>query len=136
MIRKIDVGSVFGTAQRTSYEYMKLLKEKHKDGLQSLPFAHHESKVVMYESNKIYINGGIIDNEIITPISNRKYYKENLDKIEIRNKNFYFLLKMMAISVYFITWQKMKMILVILLKINILEKVKCKIILIQEYGKL
>lgn len=29
MIRKIDVGSVFGTAQRTSYEYMKLLKEKH-----------------------------------------------------------------------------------------------------------
>lgn len=26
MIRKIDVGSVFGTAQRTSYEYMKLLK--------------------------------------------------------------------------------------------------------------
>ena len=28
MIRKVDVGSVFGTAQRTSYEYMKLLNEK------------------------------------------------------------------------------------------------------------
>lgn len=100
MIRKIDVGSVFGTAQRTSYEYMKLLNGKHngnfktlviddKDGLHSLPFANHGSKVVMYEPNEIYINGGIIDDEIITPISNRKYYKENIDKIEIRNKNFY-----------------------------------------------
>ena len=28
MIRKIDVGSVFGNAQRTSYEYMKLLDKK------------------------------------------------------------------------------------------------------------
>jgi D-ribose pyranose/furanose isomerase RbsD len=27
MIRKVDVGSVFGRAQRTSYEYMKLLIE-------------------------------------------------------------------------------------------------------------
>lgn len=53
MIRKIDVGSVFGNAQRTSYEYMKLLNEKHngnfktlviddKDGLHSLPFANHD----------------------------------------------------------------------------------------------
>ena len=91
MIRKVDVRSVFGTAQRTSYEYMKLLNEKtngnfktlvvdDKDGLHSLPFANHGSKVVMYEPNEVYINGGIIDDINITPINNRKYYKENHNK--------------------------------------------------------
>lgn len=50
VIRKVDVRSVFGIAQRTSYEYMKLLNEKtngnfkilvvdDKDGIHSLPFA-------------------------------------------------------------------------------------------------
>lgn len=100
MIRKIDVASVFGNAQRTSYEYMKLLNEKYnnnfktlvvddKDGLHSIPFANHGSKVVMYEPNEVYINGGIIDDINITPITNRKYFKENKSKIEIRNENFY-----------------------------------------------
>ena len=100
MIRKVDVGSVFGTAQRTSYEYMKLLNKKtngnfktlvvdDKDGLHSLPFANHGSKVVMYEPNEVYIKGGIIDDINITPITNRKYFKENESKIEIRNTNFY-----------------------------------------------
>ena len=85
IIRKVDVGSVFGIAQRTSYEYMKLLNEKtngnfktlvvdDKDGLHSLPFANHGSKVVMYEPNEVYINGGIIDDINITPITNRKYF--------------------------------------------------------------
>ena len=93
MIRKVDVGSIFGTAQRTSYEYMKLLNKKtngnfktlvvdDKDELHSLPFANHGSKVVMYEPNEIYINGGIIENITITPITNRKYFKENESKIE------------------------------------------------------
>ena len=88
MIRKVDVGSVFGTAQRTSYEYMKLLNEKtngnfrtlvvdDKDGLHSIPFATHGSKVVMYEPNEVYIKGGVIDDITITPITNRKYFKEN-----------------------------------------------------------
>ena len=60
MLRKIDVGSVFGNAQRTSYEYMKLLsktKENNfktlviddKDGLHSIAFANYVSNVVMYE---------------------------------------------------------------------------------------
>lgn len=100
MIRKIDVGSVFGTAQRTSYEYMKLLNEKHngnfktlvvddKDGLHSIPFANRGAKVVMYEPNEVYIHGGVIDDKTITSITNRKYYKKNCDRIEIRNKNFY-----------------------------------------------
>ena len=72
MIRRIDVGSVFGIAQRISYEYIKLLNGKtdgnfktlvvdDKDGLHSLPFANHGSKVVMYEPNKVYIDGGTID---------------------------------------------------------------------------
>ena len=89
MIRKVDVGSVFGTAQRTSYEYMKLLNEKtngnfrtlvvdDKDGLHSLPFATHGSKVVMYEPNEVYIKGGVIDDITITPITNRKYFKEKV----------------------------------------------------------
>lgn len=30
MIRKVDVSSVYGKAQRTSYEYMKLLNENIK----------------------------------------------------------------------------------------------------------
>ena len=81
MIRKIDVGSVFGNAQRTSYEYMKLLNNKKngnfktlviddKDGLHMLPFANHGSKVVMYEPNGVYINGGIVDNINISIILN------------------------------------------------------------------
>lgn len=93
MIRKVDVGSIFGTAQRTSYEYMKLLNKKtngnfktlvvdDKDELHSLPFANHGSKVVIYEPNEIYINGGIIENITITPITNRKYFKENESKVE------------------------------------------------------
>jgi len=100
MIRKIEVGSVFGIAQRTSYEYMKLLNKNFnegfktlvvddKDGLHSLPFANHGSKVVMYEPNKVYIDGGVIDDINITPITNRKYYKNYSKNIEIRNENFY-----------------------------------------------
>jgi hypothetical protein len=100
MIRKKDVGSVFGNAQRTSYEYMKLLNEKYngnfktlviddKDGLHSLPFVNHGSNVVMYEPNSIYINGGIIDAVNISSINNRKYYEQYKSKLEIRNENFY-----------------------------------------------
>jgi hypothetical protein len=100
VLRKNNVGSVFGIAQRTSYEYMKLLNQKtngnfktlvidDKDGLHSIPFANYGSKVVMYEPNEIYINGGIIDDTKITPITNRKYYKDYISKIEIRNQNFY-----------------------------------------------
>lgn len=100
MIRKIDVKSVFGMAQRTSYEYMKFLNEKcngnfrtlvvdDKDGLHSIPFANHGSKVVMYEPNEVYINGGLVDDINISPITNRKYFEVNKNKIEIRNKNFY-----------------------------------------------
>ena len=100
MKRKIDVGSVFGNAQRTSYEYMKLLNKEcngnyrtlvidDKDGLHSLPFANHGANVVMYEPNSIYIDGGKIDDFNITPITNRKYYKENKNKIEIKQQNFY-----------------------------------------------
>ena len=100
MIRKVDVSSVYGKAQRTSYEYMKLLNEKYKnnyrvlvvddkDGLHSLPFANHGARVVMYEPNDIYINGGIIDDIKITPITNRKYYQKYSNHIGIRNENFY-----------------------------------------------
>jgi hypothetical protein len=100
MIRKIDVESVFGNAQRTSYEYMNLLSKTKKDnfktlviddkdGLHSIPFANHGSKVVMYEPNEIYINGGVIDNYNILPITYRKNYDKAKDKIEIINKNFY-----------------------------------------------
>ena len=100
MNRTKEVRSVFGNAQRTSYEYIKFLKEKYntnfrilvvddKDGLHSIPFANHNANVVMYEPNEIYINGGIIGNYNILPINNRKYYSKNKDKIEIRNKNFY-----------------------------------------------
>ena len=100
MKRKIDVGSVFGNAQRTSYEYMKLLNKEYngefkvlvvddKDGLHSIPFANHGANVVMYEPNEVYIKGGVIADDIISPIINRKYYKEYKNNIEIRNKNFY-----------------------------------------------
>lgn len=52
MLRKIDVASVFGISQRTSYEYTKMLNEKFngdfntlviddKDGLHSLHFVNH-----------------------------------------------------------------------------------------------
>ncbi len=97
MLRKIDVGSVFGNARRTSYEYMKLLsktKENNfktlviddKDGLHSIAFTNHVSNVVMYEWNEIYINGGVIDSFNKTY---RKNYNKVKDKIEIKNKNFY-----------------------------------------------
>ena len=100
MIRKIDVSSVYGRAQRTSYEYMKLLNAKYnnnyrvlvvddKDGLHTIPFANHGAKVVMYEPNSIYINGGEIDSVKISPISNRKGYRTEQSKIQIENKNFY-----------------------------------------------
>ena len=72
MNRTKEVRSVFGNAQRTSYEYIKFLKEKYntnfrilvvddKDGLHSIPFANHNANVVMYEPNEIYINGGIME---------------------------------------------------------------------------
>lgn len=100
MLRKIDVGSVFGNAQRNSYEYMKLLsktKENNfktlviddKDGLHSIAFANYVSNVVMYEWNEIYINGGVIDSFNILSITFRKNYNKVKDKIEIKNKNFY-----------------------------------------------
>lgn len=36
MLRKIDVGSVFGNTQRTSYEYMKLLSKKQESNFKTL----------------------------------------------------------------------------------------------------
>ncbi len=100
MYKNTNVGSAFGNAQRTSYEYMNLLSKTKKDnfktlviddkdGLHSIPFANHGSKVVMYEPNEIYINGGVIDNYNILPITYRKNYDKVKDKIEIKNKNFY-----------------------------------------------
>lgn len=34
MLRKIDAGSIFGNAQRTSYEYMKLLSKTKRKKIQ------------------------------------------------------------------------------------------------------
>ena len=93
MFRKIDVGSVFSNAQRTSYEYMRLLsktKESNfktlviddKDGLHSIPFTNHGLKVIMYEPNEIYINWGVIDSFNILPITYRKNYNKVKDRIE------------------------------------------------------
>ena len=100
MRRLKEVASVFGTAQKMSYEYIKMLNKKFKgkfktlvvddkDGLHSFAFAMHGSKVVMYEPNEIFINGGTIDNINITPITNRKFYNKCKENLEIRNKNFY-----------------------------------------------
>ena len=100
MNRIVEVGSVFGNVQRTSYEYMKLLEKKYKsnysvlivddkDGLNSIPFANHGANVTMYESNLNYINGGIVDGTIITPISNRKHWDNVKNRITIKNSNFY-----------------------------------------------
>lgn len=61
MIRKIDVESVFGNVQRTSYEYMNLLSKTKKDnfktlviddkdGLHFIPFAANPSSI---ETDKI-----------------------------------------------------------------------------------
>lgn len=36
MIRKVEVGSVFGTAQRTSYKYMKFLNKKTNGNFKTL----------------------------------------------------------------------------------------------------
>lgn len=100
MKRKVDVGSVFGQAQRISYEYMKLMNEKYngsfnvlvvddKDGLHSLSFLNHGAIVTMYEPNETYIKGGEIDGYTIYPITNRKYYNLYADKLKIKNTNFY-----------------------------------------------
>lgn len=98
MKRLVEVGSVFGRPQRTSYEYMKKLKIYNKnkvlivddkDGLHSIPFAYYGFEVVMYEPNKVYLDGGIIDNYNLTPITNRKHYKNTNNNIKIENNNFY-----------------------------------------------
>lgn len=98
MKRVVDVKSVYGNAQRTSYEYMKLLKEKNKskvlvvddkDGLHSIPFAYRGFDVVMYEPNKIYIDGGNIDNYKLKDITNRKHYNKIKNNLIIKNNNFY-----------------------------------------------
>lgn len=100
MNRIIEVRSVFGNVQRTSYEYMKLLNKNYKDGyrvlivddkdgLNSIPFASHGGEVTMYESDINYINGGEVDGINITPISNRKYWNKVKNNITIKNTNFY-----------------------------------------------
>lgn len=98
MKRKIEVGSVFGRPQRTSYEYMKKLKKINKqnilivddkDGLHSIPFANYGFDVVMYEPNNVYLRGGIIDNYVLLPITNRKHYSNIKGNILIKNNNFY-----------------------------------------------
>ena len=57
---------------------MKLLKNENKlnvliiddkDGLHSIPFAYYGFEVVMYEPNKVYLDGGIIDNYNLKPIT-------------------------------------------------------------------
>ncbi len=87
-MRKKDVKSIYGRPNRTSYEYMKLLKNENKlnvliiddkDALHSIPFANYDFKVTMHESNK----------DILKLINNRKHYKENKDNIRIINNNFY-----------------------------------------------
>jgi len=100
MNRKNDVGSVYGRPDRICYEYIKNMKKyfeeeynvlilDDKDGLHSIPFASKGAKVVMYEPNEIFINGGIIDGVKISNISNRKNWEKVSKNIEIRNSNFY-----------------------------------------------
>lgn len=100
MMRKIEVGSVFGRVQRISYEYMKLMNSKFnnsysvliiddKDGLHSLMFAGNNAKVTMYEPNKVYIEGGEIEGINVTPITNRKHYYKTKKNLNVVNDNFY-----------------------------------------------
>ncbi|MBE6150532.1 MAG: hypothetical protein E7162_01770 [Firmicutes bacterium] len=100
MNRSKEVGSLYGLPQRISYEYMKIMKEKFgegyevliiddKDGIHSISFANHKASVTMYEPNKVFIYGGILDNNVITPLSNRKCWNKHNNNIKIINKNFY-----------------------------------------------
>ena len=100
MYKNTGVGSAFGRAQRMSYIHIKRVIESKKktiktlvvddkDGLHSIPFANLGLKVVMYEPNEVYINGGAIDNYNIFPITMRRNYDNAKNNIEIRNKNFY-----------------------------------------------
>ena len=101
MNRVKDVGSVYGEPQRMSLEHIKRLNKKFnydynvlvvddKDGLHSISFANHGVKsVTMYEPNKNYIYGGEVGGYKITPITNRKNFKKNADRITIVNKCFY-----------------------------------------------
>lgn len=100
MNRSKEVGSLYGLPQRISYEYMKLMKNKFgegyevlviddKDGLHSLSFANHNAKVTMYEPNDVFIYGGNLDNYVLSPLSNRKYWNKHKNNIKINNKNFY-----------------------------------------------
>ena len=98
MKRIKNTGSIFGNVQRTSYEYMKLLKSKYDianvlvvddvDGHHGLSYAKHGSNVVIYESDPVYINGGVIDNFGIIGLNKRVDF-EKLDNIEVNNENYY-----------------------------------------------
>ena len=63
MIRKIDVGSVFGNAQRTSYEYMNLLSKTKKDNFKTLVIDDKDgltSLLILFSSLKSTFNKFIL----------------------------------------------------------------------------
>ena len=98
MKRIKNTGSVFGNVQRTSYEYMKMLKEKFdtanvlvvddSDGHHALSFAKHGSNVTIFEPDPLYINGGTIDSFDVIGLNSRLEY-ESLDNLTVNNTNYY-----------------------------------------------
>jgi len=100
MERFKNTGSIFGNAQRTSFEYMKMLKNQYSknckvlvvddvDGLHSIGFARKGNLVSYYESKKIYFNGGKIDDFNIIGIKKRLEYEKSFLDIKLNNCNFY-----------------------------------------------
>ena len=100
MNRNKDISSVFGDIQRTSLEYAKLLNKEFKnysvlviddkDCHHSIMFAKKGAdNVTVYESDKRYINGGIIGTYILPKVENRKNFDIFKNKIIIKTENFY-----------------------------------------------
>jgi len=97
MKRKKSSGSVMGDPQRTSYDYMKFLKNKYGsadvlvvddvDGLHGIPFTRKGHKTTIYESDSRYITGGIIDTFNVLGLKKRLQYEE-LKNITINNSNY------------------------------------------------
>lgn len=92
--------SVFGNPQRTSFVYLDKLEQKYKrsfsvlvpdavDGLHVLLFARRGHKVTCYETNKTYLEGGIVDGINCVGLKKRLLYESLLSNVIIKSENLY-----------------------------------------------
>ena len=98
--RTYKTKSIFGDSEKNINNFINLIKSQYnrkidvlitdcKDGKNVIPFVKNNFNVTCYETNKVLLNGGIYMNKKVSGLKQRLKDYDMLDKVIIKEKNFY-----------------------------------------------